>query len=243
MFWAAIAVCWMFWCVSSSYWFPHTVDVKLQRHSFWNFLLHFFHYCWSGRGGRWVQGPGSRRSESHAIKINLWITWTFFWSNNINWTLAVASSFLVPDSWIFTNKVDHFISASFFEFSPIAFRVSEAPTAIPWVCPKNMNKRSRKQYVCAHAAWLCDTLTLAESWQWGCRLKQSGCRCWLRMCATWWRKRSRASHSEWSSTQWVFHPTQWTWNTHCRVLTGGVWGFDFCTWACICRGGHQQWQS
>lgn len=114
----------MSWCVSSSYRFPHTVDVKLQRHSFWNFLLHFFHYCWSGRGGRWVQGPGSRRSESHAIKINSWITWIT----------------LVPDSWIFTNKVDHFISASFFEFSPIAFHVSEEPIAIPWVCPKNMNK-------------------------------------------------------------------------------------------------------
>lgn len=57
-------VFWTSWYISSSYRFPHTVDIKLQRHSFWYFLLHSFHYGRSGGGSRGVQGPGSRGPKS-----------------------------------------------------------------------------------------------------------------------------------------------------------------------------------
>lgn len=37
--------------------FPNTVDVKLQRHSFWYLLLHCFHLHRGNTGSRGMQGP------------------------------------------------------------------------------------------------------------------------------------------------------------------------------------------
>lgn len=55
-------------------WFPNTVNVKLQRHAFWYFLLHRFHFDRSRAGSWGMQGPSSGRPTRKSQKQTFFVS-------------------------------------------------------------------------------------------------------------------------------------------------------------------------
>lgn len=75
-------------CVACSYRFPNTVDVKLQRHSFWYFLFHRFHLDRSGGDNRGMQGPSGGRPKKKSQSVTDW---------SMKPTMCVFTNVLITD--------------------------------------------------------------------------------------------------------------------------------------------------
>lgn len=104
---------------------------------------------------------------------------------------------------------------------------------------KNMNKMIPKRQKVCHTVWLRLTHSLWLSPRgrvvdWNGQDAAAGCG-----CAPPCDESVAGRHTHWMEQHvrgilfWTTHAE----DTHCRLLTGGVWGFDFCTWAWIWRRG------